>query len=81
MELKDKNFYWIRLVTYYATKDKLSTEGDTIIGYYEAGTQLCWSIVGSDEVFKTFNKDIRMDHRETCVVPLREVKKGKALYE
>ena len=73
MELKDKTYYWVKSVTYYKTTGNLEEDlGGITIGYYDAEE---WYVIASDEFFKTYNESIQMDHLETCIIPIEEIKK------
>ena len=74
MTLQNATYYWVRLVTMYrGNRIKKELEAKILIGYH----LLChvWSIIGSDEHYCTYDSDEKMDHRQTCVIPIEEVKR------
>ena len=70
MKLQNNTYYWVKLITYYTTINKLETDEEEIVGRHNEHDK--WNVVGSEEGFDTYNKDKEMDHLETCVIPISE---------
>ena len=77
-----KGHYWIKTVTILrGGKEPHKTETkENEIGYYEGdkcddGTNNTypWLLMGSDEIFKTYETDEKVRHRETHVIAVKRI--------
>ena len=80
IKLKDKTYYWVKTITMYRGRgEEISENEEIIVGYYEKYSDNSpgegyWNLTGSDEVYYTYTTKEKMDHRETCVIPIEEIK-------
>ena len=74
MKLRENRYYWVTTVTAYrgvANKPKYRKVLEPSIGFYEEDGS--WSLVGSDEIYKTFTTNKNIGHCETAIKPICEV--------
>ena len=77
------NYYWVHTVTWYrGSKDnpKVSRSEIPTIAFFEGETYndgskntMPWQIVGSDEIFRTFESDDRCEHRKLYIIPIQKI--------
>ena len=71
-----QGFYWVKTITNY--RDAYGMEEDTTptIGFckIDEGHLSSWQIIGSDEVYYTYDKKRKMEHSETCIIPIKQIR-------
>ena len=72
MNIEEETFYWVKIVTILrGAKEPHKVESIPTIGFFDS--ENIWNIVGSDEIFYTYESDKKCKHRQGYIKPLEKI--------